>query len=237
MSIRVLLRDYPNRAIALVTKSHALIFRHSPTTNDAVNNGSLPSIQSSHSRSSLDNQSTPRCMVEFAALLSVDLGDYRTLSPRPVHGTLGLMTINNDIFICIVTGSSKVASVRPGETVERIYAVEFYCLSSSNYDNVIINDDLNLYGIESSRDDDLAYGQSLSRRDSPFEHPAAELQKLLSNGSFYYSTDFDLTNRLQDRYLSLKIIKMLETNYHTGQLIHLVLISTIWTSPSCGTDI
>ncbi len=31
------------------------------------------------------------------------------------------------------------------------------------------------------------------------EHPCQELQKLLGNGSFYYSTDFDVTNRMQDR--------------------------------------
>jgi hypothetical protein len=195
MSIRVLLRDYPNRAIALVTESHALIFRHSPTTNEAINNGSLSSLNSS--RPSLD--SAPRCMVEFSSLHLLDLGDYRTLSPRPVHGTLGLITIENDVFICIVTGASKVANVRPGETVERIFAAQFYCLSSSRYDDVI-SDPNNLYGHERNAEDDYSYGQNLSQRESPIEHPGAELAKMLSNGHFYYSSDFDLTNRLQDRY-------------------------------------
>lgn len=31
------------------------------------------------------------------------------------------------------------------------------------------------------------------------EHPCLAIRKLLSGGSFYYSTDFDLTNRLQNR--------------------------------------
>jgi hypothetical protein len=130
-------------------------------------------------------------MVEFTALNSLDISDYRTLSPLPVHGTLGLITISNDVFICVVTGASKVASVRPGETVERIFGVEFYCLNSSEHDN-ILSDELNPYATD-------VYGQNLSRRDPSIEHPCTELQKLLSNGSFYYSTDFDLTNRLQDR--------------------------------------
>jgi hypothetical protein len=80
-----------------------------------------------------------------------------------------------------------VATLRPGETVEKIASVEFFCLNSSDYDNVI---SLNPYENDLS-DSTSAYGE--------IEYPYQELQKLLSNGSFYYSTDFDLTNRLQDR--------------------------------------
>ncbi|KAK6846328.1 hypothetical protein PG987_001516 [Apiospora arundinis] len=40
---------------------------------------------------------------------------------------------------------------------------------------------------------------NLGRREGEVEYPYQEVQKLLSNGSFYYSTDFDLTNRRQDR--------------------------------------
>jgi hypothetical protein len=189
MSVRVKVRDYPNRAIALQTDTHALVFRHTSSTADAIQNGSLTSIHSLQSRTSIDSPGTPRCMVEFGDLSSLDSNDYRTLSPVPVRGTLGLITINSDVFICVVTGSSKVAEVRPAETVEKIYAVEFFCLNSSEYDNVTSND--------SAYDD--PYGQNFSRRDTTFEHPCAELQKLLGNGSFYYSGDFDLTNRLQDR--------------------------------------
>lgn len=133
-------------------------------------------------------------MVEFADVSSLDLTDYRTLSPMPIHGTLGLITINNDVFICVVTGTTRVASVRPGETVEKIHGVEFHCLNSSEYDNTFTDHDP--YDPEGQD-----YGQNLSRREPMVEHPCVELQKMLSNGSFYYSTDFDLTNRLQDRYM------------------------------------
>jgi hypothetical protein len=188
MSIRALIRESPSRSIALVTPTHALIFRHSPSANDPIGNGSV----ASSSRTSLDTSvAVPKCMVEFATLSSVDLRDFRNLCPVPVHGTLGLITTNNDVFLCLVTGASKVAVVRPGETVEKIYAVEFYCLSSSDYDNSLYGD-LDPYSIE---------GQDNyhSRKEGPLEHPCLELQKLLGNGSFYFSTDFDLTNRLQDR--------------------------------------
>ncbi|KAH6671128.1 SacI homology domain-containing protein [Halenospora varia] len=192
MSIRVLLREYPHRSIALVTASHALIFRHSPSTQDAINNGSLTSIHANPGRTSLDGAAPARCMVEFSDRASADLSDYRTLSPLPVYGTLGLITINNDIFLCVVVGCNKVATVRPGETVERIHGVEFYCLNNSDHDNTF-SDMLDPYGTG-----EPDYGQ-LNRRDPAIEHPCAELKKLLGNGSFYFSTDFDLTNRLQDR--------------------------------------
>lgn len=188
MSIRALVRDGPNRSIALVTPTHSLIFRNTPSTSDYIGNGSLTSV----SRTSLDSSlAAPKCIVEFAALSSADLKDYRNLCPVPVHGTLGLITINNDVFLCLVTGASKVATVRPGETVEKIYAVEFYCLNNPDYDNAQYGD-LDPYSID---------GQDSyqSRREMPLEHPCLELQKLLGNGSFYFSTDFDLTNRLQDR--------------------------------------
>jgi hypothetical protein len=124
MSIRILRRDHPHRAIALIAPSHALIFRHSVSTTQ----GSFTSFHSIQASSSASNN---RCMVEFSILESVDLNDYKTLSPLPVQGTLGLITVNNDVFICVVTGATRVATVRPGEAVQRIDAVEFRELESS----------------------------------------------------------------------------------------------------------
>lgn len=37
--------------------------------------------------------------------------------------------------------------------------------------------------------------------DAALEHPCSELKKILSGGTFYYSLTFDLTNRLQHRYV------------------------------------
>lgn len=202
MSIRVLLCEYPNRAIALVTATHALIFRHS-TSSDPVTliNGSTSSFQTVPSRTSSDGAGTPRCMVEFTELSRIDLSDFRTLSASQVHGTLGLITISGDVFLCVVTGAVKVATVRPGETVEKIYGVDFYCLNNSEYDNVPSDlKDFDPYK-DSLREEAYDYHQQLARRE-PLEHPCMEIQKLLSNGTFYYSTDFDLTNRLQDRLVS-----------------------------------
>ena len=78
--------------------------------------------------------------------------------------------------------------------MEKIEAVQFFCLNSADYDDVVAVDPY-----DPDSDAVSAYGQNLSRREIPVEHPCLELQKLLSNGTFYYSTDFDVTNRMQDR--------------------------------------
>lgn len=201
MSIRVLLRDFPNRSIALVTSTHALIFGHS--ASDAATNESFTSLHTTATRNSIDGAGPARCMVEFADLTTTDISDYRTLSPLPVYGTLGLITVNGDVFLCVVASSVKVASVRPNEMVEKITAVQFYCLNSSQYD-YILSDGINPYSTDTLQQDNYSYGQNLSRREPTEEHPCLELQKLLNDGSFYYSTDFDLTNRLQDRYVNFQ---------------------------------
>ena len=43
------------------------------------------------------------------------------------------------------------------------------------------------------------YGGGPDQTDITAEHPFHALQKLLNSGNFYYSVNFDLTSRLQDR--------------------------------------
>ncbi|OTB06676.1 hypothetical protein M426DRAFT_318736 [Hypoxylon sp. CI-4A] len=193
-SSQLLLREYPHRAIAIATPTHALIFRYSSTTSEAIANGSLASVSSARPRAAGDGP-VPKCMVEFSPTSKELLSDFRPLTPRPIYGTLGLISINQDVFLCVITQAQRVATLRPGETVEKIVSVDFFCLNSAEYDNVI---SLNTYD-NVLADSASPYGQNLSRREGEIESPYQELQKLLGNGSFYYSTDFDLTNRLQDR--------------------------------------
>jgi synaptojanin len=62
-------------------------------------------------------------MVEFGARNSLELNSFRTVNNA--QGTLGLITLNNDVFLCTIILASQVATVRPGETVQRIHSVEF----------------------------------------------------------------------------------------------------------------
>lgn len=106
MSLRVFLRDQPQRIIALVTTNNVLAFRDSPTTSQI-------------------NSRTPRCMVEFCTKDQFDLSEYVPVRSSSVHGTLGLINVNADTFICVISGASPVATIRPGENVLRIISVEF----------------------------------------------------------------------------------------------------------------
>ncbi|KAL1836353.1 hypothetical protein VTJ49DRAFT_5254 [Mycothermus thermophilus] len=193
-SSQILLREYPHRSLAIATDSHALILRHSIAANDAVANAFLASPSLGRQRMTALESAAPKCMVEFTRRTEGLLADYRPLTPRPIYGTLGLIALERDVFLCVITQASRVATLRPGETVEKIEAVQFFCLSSADYDNVPALDPYD-------PDSDAAsiYSQGLGRQNAFIEHPCQELQKLLGNGSFYYSTDFDVTNRMQDR--------------------------------------
>lgn len=201
MSMHVLIRDYPHRAIALSTPTHALILRHSSTSTESSNgNGSNGFNTSTTSLGSNGtNGSAARCMVEFSPVSQIDLSDYRKLNSVHVYGTLGLITVNGDIFLVVVNGSRKVADVRAGETVQRIHSVGFYCLNSTAYDS-LLNDEVNPYPTDTIDDEGFEMGFGKGKGESPMEHPCLALKKLLSSGTFYYSSDFDMTRRLQERY-------------------------------------
>ncbi|KAI9370004.1 SacI homology domain-containing protein [Aspergillus egyptiacus] len=177
-SIRVLCRDHPVRTLVLTTSQDALIFRHSLGEPEGIGYSV--------------NNKTQRCLVELASVSSIDLTGYRTLGSG--YGTLGLVTLDQDVFVCIVTRSSTAATVRPGETVLRIEDVDFYCLNRSEYE-------YSLYDTESSfaTEDSYSAAAVLEPRLGLTEHPFLALKKLLNDGSFYYSLDFNLTDRLQDR--------------------------------------
>ncbi|OQE34520.1 hypothetical protein PENCOP_c017G07090 [Penicillium coprophilum] len=168
-NLRVLCRDQPQRTIALVSSDHALVFYYTSTDTSA--------------------KDSPRCQVEFSDLGEVDLQGYRPLGYG--YGTLGLVTLNEDVFVCVVTSSSQAATVRPGETVSRIDNVGFYCLNRSEYE----------YGLDHETGSQFAAEERLGAdgKDVVTDHPFLALKKLLGDGSFYYSLDFNLTDRLQDR--------------------------------------
>lgn len=109
MALRLLLREHP-RSFALAAKSHTLIFCHNAATS-----GTEP----------LRGGSAQRCIVELSSLQDEDLAQYRDAYPSTLHGTLGLIGLGDDVFLCVISGASRVAVVRPGETVEKITGVEF----------------------------------------------------------------------------------------------------------------
>jgi hypothetical protein len=90
--------------------------------------------------------------------------------------------------------------VRKGEHVQRIHGVEFHCLNRADYDHVL-NDEINPYPTDTL--DEVGWEHEFDKirgkEQTGLEHPCMALKKLLSSGTFYYSADFDLTRRLQER--------------------------------------
>ncbi|KAL9616124.1 MAG: hypothetical protein Q9160_008980 [Pyrenula sp. 1 TL-2023] len=194
MSIQVLLKDFPHREIALSTDNQILVFRR---TYKAAGEFGLSRSSSDVSVYNTGRQDGPsRCLVEFSSKSSVDLSDFRNVGKA--QGTLGLVTLNHDVFLCTISHSSHVATVRPGETVQKINLVEFFCLNSREYDH-FHGQGHNPYPNQVFQSDDVDYGGGFDQGDSTAEHPFTALRKLLSNGFFYYSVDFNLTSRIQDR--------------------------------------
>jgi hypothetical protein len=110
-TLRVLCRDQPRRSIALAT-------------SDCVLEITQPHVDNTRGGPA-KNQDTNRYLLEAFFRSSEDLQGYRVLGEG--WGTLGLISLNNDVFICVVTSSSRAATVRPGETVLKIENVDF-CL-------------------------------------------------------------------------------------------------------------
>ena len=201
MSVQLLLQSDPYRSIALATTSHVLLFRHSPVL---------------HNVTSPPRTSSPRYIVEFTTIKDADLSNFKPLTK--IHGTLGLINIHADVFLCVITGSSPVATIRPDEYVYRIDSVEFCkshhlilnskrrsnnkdCLNRAEYDygfyeNLASQNAANISPGLHERN------QGADHYDNSIEHPCLALRKVLSSGKFYYSVETDLTNRLQNRYCS-----------------------------------
>jgi hypothetical protein len=117
-TLRVFGCDYPHRKIALTTDDSVLFFAY---TTSASNVSRTPG---------LNGDQIHRCRVEFSTLSTADLSNYKLLAGG--HGTIGLITLNDDVFLCVITASSRAATLRPGETVLRIDNVEFCTSRPSN---------------------------------------------------------------------------------------------------------
>ncbi|PYH47280.1 SacI domain and endonuclease/exonuclease/phosphatase family protein [Aspergillus saccharolyticus JOP 1030-1] len=174
-SLQIYTRNYPQCTVALVTPDHTLIFQSE--TRDKQ-----------HS----DSETTPHCLVELVPTSTIELEEYQLWGHG--YGTLGLIHLAEAVFVSVITGSHKAATVRPGESVFRIDTVDFFCLSQSKYED----------GLYRDVDLPIPSGSALvetyyESRDTAIDAPFLSLKKLLSDGSFYYSVDFNLTDRLQDR--------------------------------------
>ncbi|BFZ55671.1 Inositol-1,4,5-trisphosphate 5-phosphatase 1 [Savitreella phatthalungensis] len=132
-----------------------------------------------------------RSSAEFIPAADWDQTEYKPLRLRPIYGCLGLVPLDDHVFLGIVTGCSPVARIREGETIQRIHAVEFYCLDDDRFDPKFF--DSNGNQLEPGQEELF---EATERTDA---HPCEVIRELLSAGSFYFSSDHDVSLNLQSR--------------------------------------
>lgn len=173
------------RTIAVVSETHALTFRRLSQSQDVK---AQPSVSMEIEPSSIISSSHK----------------YKLLINREIHGCLGLINVAQQTYLAVITGAmTEVAFPVAYESVNRIFAVEFVSLSSNDWD--FVNLDSNGMPVEMNADPE-DFDPNIPR----VPHPCFELKKLLSNGSFYFSNDFDLTSSLQNR--GIDRAKLLQTH-------------------------
>jgi synaptojanin len=120
-AIKLLVRDQPRRSIALATDRHALVLKGASGAGDTI----FPPRSGSQTSLAGAGAGAPRCIAEFGAAGAVDWDEYRPLGFRDIYGTLGLIGIGGEVFLCVVTSATQAAEIRPGEVVQKINTVEF----------------------------------------------------------------------------------------------------------------
>lgn len=140
-----------------------------------------------------DNKASTTCSVQFLPKADIDKDKYKLLSNHEIHGFIGLIQMEELIFIGCITKFQKVASPRPRESVSKILNVEFFCLNDSHWDFT----DLDSNGLPILINVPVEVIQHTT--NTLKRHPCFDIKKILSNGMFYYSSNFDITNSLQDR--------------------------------------
>jgi hypothetical protein len=145
-------------------------------------------------------------IVEFLPKDEVNLTGAVSLTTRVIKGCLGLISIEDDTFLAVVSSATEVGKTRPSdsqpESVARIHEVSFYCLTSHSWDYFSAAQDTFL-NPENADALMTREQQHYSQSTTPpvFEHPCMPLTKILSSGSFYYAPDpaWDLSSRLPVR--------------------------------------
>jgi synaptojanin len=123
-----------------------------------------------------------------------------------------LKTAATDLFLSVITSATEVGNTRPSanspESVAKIHEVNFYCLTSSVWDDLsLIGDALpspsyaEQADVMSMRDSYQQPQPNSAQPPAVFEHPCAALKKILSSGSFYYALGphWDISSRLAER--------------------------------------
>ncbi|CAR27910.1 hypothetical protein ZYGR_0N03970 [Zygosaccharomyces rouxii] len=118
---------------------------------------------------------------------------YVEIKNRILNGLLGLVSVNGDLFVAVITGVQKVGFPRwrqedghivTTENVYKVLDVDFHSLDTPVFDSLF---------------------QEISEQNYEKltnEHPCGAFKKLFSDGTFYFSRNFDISNVLKSHGLA-----------------------------------
>lgn len=193
--MRVLYKESP-RTVAIYSTNHSLLFQQIKNNRD----------------------NEPVVAIELVNNDEIKHDpNYRPLINRDVFGCLGLINVDNQSFLAVITGAVvEVAKPVNYESVDRIYSVQFISLSRDTWDFANLDSNGMPIPLNATVEEDGEYeGNPYSHE----RHPCVELIRLLSSGSFYYSNDFDLTSLLQNRGVNHELLN--STSNHGNNKINL----------------
>ncbi|CDR46242.1 CYFA0S22e01640g1_1 [Cyberlindnera fabianii] len=139
----------------------------------------------------------PQCLIHFEPLATRDLSEYEEIISTPFYGLVGMLFVKGNVFLAVITDHVQVCSPRPSETIYKVKDTEFFCLSSSEFDSLVLN----------------RFKSESHNEKYETNHPCSKIRKLLING-FYYSRDFDLTSVLQNRSFHTKDYEQMYQSYN-----------------------
>ncbi|EEB98791.1 hypothetical protein MPER_01643, partial [Moniliophthora perniciosa FA553] len=115
-----------------------------------------------------DENSSNQAVVEFLPKDEVDLTNTVRLTSRAIKGCLGLISVENEIFLALVTNATEIGRPSTGipESAARIHEVSFYSLTSSTWDDLSVGSDsmANAEALESVIRDNYTQTWDLSSR-------------------------------------------------------------------------
>jgi hypothetical protein len=115
---------------------------------------------------------------------------YQPMLHKPIYGCIGIVHVGEgsgwrilmvDVFVGVIAEAEKAAELE-GIDIYRISRVSFHCISSRKYEKL-----------------ESQLASSHSPDSESLTHPCLGLCKLLNAGSFYFSSDFDLTRDMRAR--------------------------------------
>lgn len=118
---------------------------------------------------------------------------YVEIKNRILSGLLGVISVNGDLFVAVITGIQKVGFPRWRQEDEHIVATE----------DVYKVLDVDFHSLDTSVFDYLF--QEISEQNYEKltnEHPCGPIKKLFSDGTFYFSRNFDISNVLKSHGLA-----------------------------------